>query len=156
MPRCRLPHATGSLFHGGTGGEAGSVHRRCDELRRFLRGESVDCQFSSGEWSAFLECAKNRWESAEGLHKEYSAKLLKHPVPNRDIERTLHESAALIAYLHWETRSIGIWRQETGVLLVLRLCPEQGDMALYNVVPYEDIWDPEACGDMTDVRRLNP
>ena len=93
------------------------------------------------------------WEAGHGIDDEFEPKRKKHGITYRDVKRTINQSAELIAYEHWGCNRIGIWRKETGVLLILRI--REGDaLALYSAQDYEDIHDPMGCGEMTNIRWL--
>jgi hypothetical protein len=122
------------------------------EPRCLPQGCQIDEKYTEEEWLRFVEYALAHWESTDGIDNEYYAKRPKHPVPDSYIRRTIDDSAELITYNHWNCPRVGIWREETGVLLVIRI--DTG--TLYNALDVEDIHDPGQRGDMQDVKWLKP
>ena len=131
------------------------IGEKCQELRSWLRGGTVPRHFSREQWREFVACAKGRWSSGTGVHNEYDSKRPKHPVPDSVVLRTIGESARILSYVHWDTKTIGIWSDATGVLLVIRLCPVSNEPAIFNALEYDDIGDPGRAGDMTNIEWLN-
>ncbi len=99
----------------------------------------LDCQLERGyteeEWRAFLDCARRSFDSGEGLHKEFSAKLVTHGVREERVRRSLTRQASLLVYEHSGRPRLALWHPETELFVIATV---RGGL-IFNAYPVERV-----------------
>ena len=99
----------------------------------------LDCplerEYTEKEWARFLGCARHSFESGEGLHKEFSAKVGAHGVREQRVRRSLTRHAVLLTYEHFGCLRLGLWHPETELFVIATL----PDGLILNAFPVEDM-----------------
>ena len=85
----------------------------------------LDCplerEYTGEEWARFLDCARHSFESGEGLHKEFSAKIGEHGVREERVRRSLTRQASLLIYQHSGWPRLALWHPETELFIIAAL-----------------------------------
>jgi hypothetical protein len=90
-----------------------------DATRRLPQGCQVDRAYTDEEWRAFLACARKGFETGEGIHREFYAKIEAHSVRESEILATLRaRGAKLVAYEHLGMGRIAMWVEQLGILVI--------------------------------------
>jgi hypothetical protein len=86
--------------------------------RRLPQGCQVERSYSEEEWRTFLACARKGFESGEGLHREFYAKIGEHGVTEAQLLQTMRRGAKLVAYEHRGMGRVALWDEELSVLVI--------------------------------------
>ena len=78
-------------------------------------------EYTDGQWSAFLACAKEGFKSGQRLDKEFYTKIGQHPVSERDVDLAIRRGSCLLFYKKDGSCKLGLWDPRSEVFVIAKV-----------------------------------
>jgi hypothetical protein len=89
-----------------------------EATRRLPQGCQVEQPYTEDEWRTFLACARKGFDSGEGIHREFYAKIGERRIPDLDVLHVIRMAAKLVAYEHNGKGRIAMWVEGEDLLVI--------------------------------------
>jgi hypothetical protein len=91
-------------------------------MDREARAPGLDCsldhEYSTEQWRAFVQCAREGMHSGARLHHEFDAKMVEHEIAPREVERAVNMKASLAYFESRGTPRLLLWDPSRRMVVV--------------------------------------
>jgi len=114
-------------------GRSVSLELEDDTARRLPQGCQIEAPYRATEWAAFLECARDGYDTGECLDNEFYEKMQSHQVSDTEVRLAFARAATLVAYRDEDQGRVALWHR--GLLVIAR----ESNGKVFNAFPLDDL-----------------